>query len=500
MRRREGNHKPTNEVATARRGEREAGYQPSACYVRRALPPVLGTVDLTAMYLIAMLMIGNAALAAHAGALALTYCLGSGLFFLLPSAWAVAQLAALYPQEGALYYWTARILGGYWGCFVWAIYWLPHMFAIVVAALGLVGYLQGLRADWLIAPWQQGLVMLGVIALTALLGSQRQRTVKHVVNVMAGLMLCAVLLIAVAGLSYLLRHASQLLRAQPDLWPAGGPQVTGFGLAALLYLGASVPLNMAGELRSGSSPLCHLLWGSLAVGISYPLIVLALLAVRGPLLGGESAAQLPYEIITLLDLSTGHLSGSLALVCILAAYLGAGLVYQCTGARLLLVAGLDGLLPTSLAQLNRHRTPARAILLQALLASSIVVLLFFLLPVWNGPRRGEEPAVASYAGYDVMLAVMSLLRVLANLFYFIDLVAVCRRDGQRRARRWLLWPGVVSGSLSCAIMLIAILARSWTTLIPDGLWWPIIGSITLLLLLTIAGASVLAENLRVYRT
>src|SRR5438128_12688613 len=82
---------------------------PSEQYSERALPPVLGAVDLTAMYLVVIFFIGNAApTAAFGGVVSLTYLLIGAVTYYLPCVLASAQLAVLYPYEGSLYHWTSR--------------------------------------------------------------------------------------------------------------------------------------------------------------------------------------------------------------------------------------------------------------------------------------------------------------------------------------------------------------------------------------------------------
>ena len=51
------------------------------------------------------------------GTFSFLYLLAAFLLFFLPSVIATAQLAVMFPYEGALYNWTAKALGGFWSFF-----------------------------------------------------------------------------------------------------------------------------------------------------------------------------------------------------------------------------------------------------------------------------------------------------------------------------------------------------------------------------------------------
>src|SRR5207244_13602687 len=59
----------------------------------------------------------------------------------------------------------------------------------------IVSYIQSTHSGWLVAPWQQGLVMSAILLFTGLLSMQSFRMVQHIVNVLVCLVLVAALLI-----------------------------------------------------------------------------------------------------------------------------------------------------------------------------------------------------------------------------------------------------------------------------------------------------------------
>ena len=66
---------------------------------------------------------------------------------------------------------------------------------MIVAADGVVGYLQGLNHNWLVAPWQQGLVLMLIVAFSGFIATRRFATTLNLVKVVLGIAFLAVVLI-----------------------------------------------------------------------------------------------------------------------------------------------------------------------------------------------------------------------------------------------------------------------------------------------------------------
>jgi amino acid transporter len=98
------------------------------------MPPILGTFDMTAVYLVAIFFIVNAATAASGGASAFTYLILGAVTFFIPCAIATTQLGHMFPNEGSLYNWTHKALGGYWSFFIGFCAWFPGVLVIVAGA------------------------------------------------------------------------------------------------------------------------------------------------------------------------------------------------------------------------------------------------------------------------------------------------------------------------------------------------------------------------------
>ncbi|WP_069801538.1 amino acid permease [Thermogemmatispora onikobensis] len=436
-------------------------------YTRRALPRPIGSLDLCLLHFTAVFAPSPVLQLIREGPPALLAAALGALMLLLPMTLATSQLMALAPSEGALYSWTARLLGPYWGTVVGISDWLPGLLAAVSALVSFVATLQGLKAGWLAEPWQRELAILILLALLLLLGWQRQRTVQRIVNTFSALTLAIVILSGICSLVLLQQGAWR----PPSFWRPGrslteSPRPGG-SLAALLYLGYSAPLSMAGELRPGLAPGRPLLGSTLLVCSSYLLVALAALVAPG---GGPGLV---------LEMALGHTAGNMALVGLLAFYLCAAFVHTSACARLLFVASLDGLLPTGLALLNRERIPWRAFVIQTLLTGIVATVLLVVLPQMSVETMGSPAVMAS------LLATMTLLRLFVAFFCFyvttlISYQQPCPALGASAMAPWLLRSGTVVGVAGTSLATLEILTHSWTPQLPDASWALLVGSLVVL--------------------
>src|SRR5713226_2989629 len=145
-------------------------------YVVKTMPPVAGTLDLTATFVLIIFFITNVPSAIQGGAGTFTFWIIGGITFFIPCVIATAQLGHMFPNEGSLYNWTHRAFGGYWSFFVAFCAWFPCILLMIVAADAVVGYLQGLNPNWLVQPWQQGLVLMLLLAFSGVLATRRLAT------------------------------------------------------------------------------------------------------------------------------------------------------------------------------------------------------------------------------------------------------------------------------------------------------------------------------------
>lgn len=486
------------------RDRHEAGLSPSLpseSYVPQTMPPLLGTFDMVALFVMAVFWISNVTGIATGGAASLTYWLIGTVAFFVPCVLVVAQLGLLFPYEGSLYNWTYKALGRFWSFFVGLCAWLPGVLSLVSAADVIVNCLQTLNAAWLPLAWQQGLVIIGVTLFAGVLSLQRTRTVQHIINVTVLFIGLAVLLITcAAGVWLLSGHASATNFHDAAGWAISWNPQTGnlplMGTVTLALLGATMPLNMGGEIVHHKSIVRHLLWGSLLALVGYLLSTVAMLVVEGQ----NAALNAPNPIVLLVGIVEtvfGKGMGNLTMICLMLFFLIVAVFENVVSARLLMVASIDQRLPTHLARLNRHRVPANALVFQTVLAMLYTAVVFFVVPLFT--FLGNTANLTTEV-YTITAASLLLVWAFSFLFPFIDLVVLTLRFPQALHSHWLLPPalllsGCVIGPLVCLATIGETLISSWIpTMIPTAQWWPLIGGVTLTCLACCAIGSMFATS------
>lgn len=473
----------------------------SETYVPQTLPSVLGHRDMFFMYVCALFLLTNAVLGASGGAVSLIYLVVGAVIFFVPCVVAAAQLGVLFPHEGSLYNWTYHALGSFWSVFVGLLYWVTGVLALVTGCDAFVTVLQGLNNAWLPEPWQQGLVILGIIFVTTLICLQRTRTVQNIINGIAVAIMISVALIIVGAIVWLLKgHPAQTNFTTASSWSINPSNFFFFGIITLNFIGASGPLTMAGEFRGASSEnedirrsivLRHLRWGSLCVFLLYFLVSLALLVVRGQAMG--NAVVLPFEGFTTVDVSLGKLVGDIAVCGFLFYCFVSAIFYSMISSRILMVASIDRRLPQWFARLNRERVPKNALIFQSFFAAAIVIIVFLISPYIV--KIGGSSANTLLVIYNILSAALTLVWTLATLFFFINIISLYQRNAQQLKKKRVLpmpvlWLSVIIGGIASLMTIVGILTYSWIpTLVQNGLWWLFVGglAIAVLIVATIGG-------------
>jgi len=475
-------------------------------YAVKSMPSQLGALDMTATYLIAIFFIVNAVTAASGGASAFTFLILGGIAFFIPCAIATAQLGVMHPHEGSLYNWTHKALGGYWSFFIGFCAWFPGVLVIVAGTDIVVSFIQGLNSNWLVEPWQQGLVLIGLIIVTGFVATMRLRTIQYVVNVVIGLILLAVVIIGLAALVWLARgHPSATAFNDPAGWSihfnGSLANINLFGLITLAYLGTEVPLNMGGELLGSRNNQAtsrrivkkHLLWGTVLVFIGYFIATFAVLVVQG----SAASSVGGYALVTTVDMVLGSFMGKVTAICIMSFFIMVPIVYNYAFARLLLVGGIDQRLPRGMGLLNKNRVPRNAIVLQTIVAIIFTALAFLVLPYTVS--LGGKASDLAIEVYNVSQAAATLVWAISSSFFFIDIVVFYFRDRaaflrQRILPMPILWITVLVGPFACLLAIVDTLFFSWISQIGNNSWWYIVGGITVICLVIAGIGAMLASG------
>src|SRR5215469_16097658 len=417
------------------------GELPSEDYPAKAMPKVAGPLGLTATYVLIIFFITNTPSAIQAGAGTFTFWIVGGLTFFIPCAICTAQLGHMFPHEGSLYNWTHRAFGGYWSFFVSFCAWFPCILLMIVAADGVVGYLQGLNSNWLTQPWQQGVVLMLILAFSGFIATRRFATTLNLVKVVLVIAFLAVFITGLAGVVWLLKgnHAATSFSFKtPADWgfawnPNGYYTLALFAFIVQSFLGIEVPLNMGGEMRGRNPVTRHLLWGTILVLIGYFVTSFGLLVVVG---ATPSTIANPLAMVLAVKTALGPTAGNITAVLIMCNFIVTPAIYSYAYARLLLVGGIDQRLPMRVARLNKDRVPANAIIFQTIVAMVFAAILFIVIPAFGG---ASNASVLNQEVYNVVISASTLVWAISTAFLPIDVLKFYLSD-RRTFLKKLIFP------------------------------------------------------------
>jgi len=464
------------------------GELPSEEYSAKAMPKVAGPLGLAATFVLIIFFITNTPTAIQAGAGTFTFWIIGGITFFIPCVIATAQLGHMFPHEGSLYNWTHRAFGGYWSFFVAFCAWFPCILLMIVAADAVVGYLQGLNSTWLVYPWQQGLVLVPILAFSGFLATRPLATTLTLVKIVLGIAFLAVFLTGLAGVVWLLKgHPAAASFKTPADWgfawnPNGYYTLALFAFIVQCFLGIEVPLNMGGEMTGRRPVTRHLLWGAVLVLVGYFVTSFGLLVVNPNIPNGSFYVGNPYAMVYAVKTALGPVAGNITAILIMCNFVVTPAIYSYAYARLLLVGGIDQRLPMRVARLNKNRVPAIAIWFQTVVAIFFAVILFIVIPAFGG----ESNAVAlNQEVYNVVISASTLVWAISTAFLFINLVKFYFAD-KREFRKNLifpmpvLWISIFFGTATCVISIFGALTLSLIpALIPSNFVWAlVVGGIT----------------------
>ena len=463
-------------------------------YVPRALPKILGTWDMTATFFVSIFLVTTATTAVLGGLAAITYLLIACLVFFVPCIVATVQLGLMFPHEGSLYNWTHHAIGGRASFFAGFCAWFPGILISTSLAVLLVTYIQSLNSNWLTQTWQQGLVICCMLILTGILSIQRFRTVQNVINVLVSLTVFACFLIGLSCIVWLATgHASVTNFSHWSEYGVNPDNFVLFGFMIFAYIGTEGPLNLAGEIKESNKAYTikrHLLFGGVVIVALYMLTTISILVVLGSTNGAT-----PFALVTVVKTVLGSFLGGVVTVCLMGSFISTALVYNYVFARLLMVGGIDGRLPISVAKLNRNRVPANAIIFQTTMAVVYTVIAFVVAPYFGI----GDPAVFPIQIYNVSQAAAVLVWAVSASFLFFDLIGSYRKN-RMAFKPWqflpmpLLWVCIVAGLSSCIVAIYCTLRYSWITQISNNWWGLWVGGLTLLFLIVALVGSMFANS------
>jgi len=470
-------------------------------YVAQTMPPIAGTFDLTSTFVLIIFFITNTTSAIQGGMGTFTFWIIGGLTFFLPCVIVTAQLGYLFPHEGSLYNWTHRAFGGYWSFFVAFCAWFPCILLMITAADVVVNYIQNLYPSLLAQTWQQGLMLVLLLAFSGIIARQRLRMVLNLVNMTLIISFLAVFLVGIAGIVWLLAgHAPAVSFHTPADWgwiwnPSGAQGYSSLALFAFItqsYLGIEVPLNMGGEISSHKVVTRHLGRGALLVGIGYFVATFGVLMVLGTSATGNS-----FALVQTVQKVLGPGVGAIVAILIMCNFVITPAIYNYSYARMLLVGGIDQRLPIGISRLNKHRVPVHAIDFQTIVAVILAAIIYIIVPLMT---TAVNAATLNSDVYNVVISASTLVWAISTAFLFINFIKFYIKDSQTLKSRLifplpLLWACTILGTISCGASIVGALLYS---LIPQQLDNAhslfLVGGITLICLVVAAVGAMFASS------
>jgi amino acid transporter len=336
----------------------------------------LGLRDLVLFNVAAIVSTRWIAAAAHAGSGSLSLWLLAAIFFLVPSAFVVARLSRLFPQQGGFYIWTREAFGEWhgfacaWFYYVNNLFWVP---SVLIATIGMLAssFPQTARyAENAKYVLPAALVLLVFIVAANYAGLRVAKWVDNLGG--AGVYLIWVIL-AIAAIVFVFRYGSVThFRILPNwhwsklnFWSQLAFGMTGLELSPIL----------SGEIHDPKRTIFRATW------ISTGLVVLFYVAGTAAILVFLSPDNVS-PVIGLTQAGTqaaGRLGWTWAPVaiaaCILLSVGGQLGTYIGASARLPFVLGIGNLLPPAFGKLHpRYGTPYLSILVLGIGSAILLVI------------------------------------------------------------------------------------------------------------------------------
>lgn len=459
------------------------------------LPKVLNSFDMVAIFVAIVLFISNAAvMASGAGPASYVYWILGFITFLIPGAIVTGQLGLMFPGEGSIYVWTTKAFGAFMGFFGGFCAWWPGILVMIATGDAVVSLIQQLgtqinsQYSWLADPWQQGLVIVLVIAFSCWLSVLRFRVTQNFVNTIFLAYGGAILLIGVAGLiSVLGGHAAAVDYSAPK-WGLNGSNVTFYATVILALLGIEVPLNMGVEVRETRAITRYLLWGSVVVMAAYLLGTFGVMTAVPVADQGSPAAIAEAVSRGFGGGGFGSALGILVNIIFIGFFIFNTAVYNYSFGRLLFVSGLDRRLPPVMSKVNRNRVPWVAVVVQSAISAVFTVVAFILAPL---AIKTFDPVHLSTIVYDILQAAVTVIWCVSMVVLFVDVIIIRYKFAEAFARvrlapTWVFYVCAVIGALATGYGVYATFTGPWTSLLDKTTWILWIGGIALISL--VAGA------------
>lgn len=436
----------------------------------QVLPKVLGTFDLVSVYVFIIFFISGSSIIAGGGWASMSMWLAGFVLFLAPAAAAVAELGGMWPAQGGVYIWSYHTMSEQLAFLGGFLSWIPVILAGTLTPAAAVaffsyafGFQPGLTANIVL----QLVLLWGCVAF-AMRKLTLTQSIARGVFIFYGVLVTAVF---VAGIIVAARDGGSAVpfSAGEALSFNFGKYGWVFGVVLLYLVGVETPYNMGAEFLKARNATKMVLWGSIILAVGYVFGTAGiLLSTPADELDVVTGVPRVFDYLNISGL------GRIGAVGVALISLMAFTIYQSAYSRLVFVSGLERHLPRLFTHLNpRTRNPVTALLLQGVISSILVVVLY-----------SQQSLTTIFLSIQGALTVLWL----ASGFFFLFPVIIARRKYAARYANedfWRIPGGVWAATAVAAVGIFGTAMGIYYTFtlpfsadIPKSTWMWNVGSIT----------------------
>jgi amino acid transporter len=415
----------------------------------------MGLIDVVLFNIAAVLGPRWIARAAHVGEVSLTMWVVAAIFFFVPTALVISELATRYPHEGGLYAWTKEAFGDFHGFVAGWFYWMYTILyfpGLLMASMAMSVYIGGPKFAYLAdQKWQYlipaSLGLLAVASILNLVGLNVGKWLQNAGGVSTYVPLTMLVLIAAAVNFY--SHGAVIPVNWSNLRPTLDLGALNFWSSiAFAFTGMELVCTMSEEVRDPRRTFSRAIYISAAlIAIIYILGTLSVITLI-------PAADVNTQNGAFQAISRGSEILGVAWLGVIAAALvtvgnAGGVGATVAGvARVPFVAGIDRYLPEAFARLHpKWRTPYVAIIVQALLSAALLIV----------SNLGQNIAAA----YEILINATVVVYFIPFLYMYAAAIKLAYRPDRASQRDAALIPGGrtgvwIAGSLGFIVTLLSI--------------------------------------------
>jgi glutamate:GABA antiporter len=345
------------------------------------LKRVLGRRDLVLLFVVAVFNLNVVPSIAANGGVTVWLWIISLLLFFWPQGIAVIELAHRYPGEGGVYLWAKEVFGDFHGFLSGWCYWTNNMLYVPTVMLYFVGV-----SVFVLGPSHSALADNKSFALTTSLALLALLTILNIVGLgvgkwinnlgAIGTFIAAAVLIGLGAVIWL-RFGTTITAA--DFQIPANPRfvLNSFGVICFGLVGLELASVMGDEIQDPRRTLPGAVaWGGVLSGALYLGATLTLLIAVGK----------NVNVLQGIVQAVSHMAARVGVVWITVPFAlmlsfsiaGIGSAWMGGSARIPFVAGLDSYMPSWLGKVHpRYATPYAALIVQAIVSASLVIMNFF---------------------------------------------------------------------------------------------------------------------------